>query len=146
VNDTQMTLAGNTDAQVWATEFLKVIVDQSVTIDEGLMLGWFANAIMSGYDEGVRAERKRGFDDCVREIAFQAAGAGAWAVMHEAPHVVMPDQAVTEGVDAILAEFGVKGHKSGSSCCGAEMRLETGVDGMDYGVCSACGRPADGNA
>jgi hypothetical protein len=142
-----MELVGSTDAQVWARAFVEIVGENpGIPTDEGTMLGWFANAIMAGHDAGVRAERKRGFDDCVREIAYQAAGAGAWAVMHEAPHVVMPDQAVTEGVDAVLAEFGVKGHRSGSSCCGAMMRMETGADGMAYGVCSACGQPASGNA
>ena len=34
------------DAKVWADEFAK----QFPQIDHGLMLGWFANAIMAGYD------------------------------------------------------------------------------------------------
>jgi len=34
------------DARVWADEFAKVHPE----IDQGLMLGWFANAIMAGYD------------------------------------------------------------------------------------------------
>lgn len=37
-------LYASTDAMVWAEEFQKV-VDSGVTIDEGLMVGWFANAI-----------------------------------------------------------------------------------------------------
>lgn len=34
------------DAAVWAAEFVKLHPDA----DEGMMLGWFANAIMAGYD------------------------------------------------------------------------------------------------
>lgn len=41
-------LIGNVDASVLASEFKKLIPG----IDEGLMLGWFANAIMAGYDSG----------------------------------------------------------------------------------------------
>jgi hypothetical protein len=40
------------DAQVWAKEFVRLvkagIIDPS---DDGLMIGWFANALMRGYDE-----------------------------------------------------------------------------------------------
>jgi len=38
-------LLTSTDAQVWATEFAKVRPD----VDEGLMLGWFANAIETSW-------------------------------------------------------------------------------------------------
>lgn len=41
--DTEL-LYSTTDAMVWAVEFQKV-VDSGVKIDEGLMVGWFANAI-----------------------------------------------------------------------------------------------------
>lgn len=34
------------DASVWADEFCKLFPE----MDRGLMLGWFANAIMAGYD------------------------------------------------------------------------------------------------
>lgn len=34
------------DAKVWADEFMKM----NPPITHGLMLGWFANAIMAGYD------------------------------------------------------------------------------------------------
>lgn len=41
----------NTDALVWAQEFMKIWQEQSIEmLDEDLMLGWFANAIMTGYD------------------------------------------------------------------------------------------------
>lgn len=38
------------DASVWAVEFCKLFGDESP--DEGTMIGWFANAIMAGYDRG----------------------------------------------------------------------------------------------
>lgn len=34
------------DAAIWADEFLK----QHPELDKGEMIGWFANAIMAGYD------------------------------------------------------------------------------------------------
>ncbi len=41
----------NTDALVWAQEFMKIWQEQPIEmLDEDLMLGWFANAIMTGYD------------------------------------------------------------------------------------------------
>jgi len=41
------------DAQVWAREFMKR-VEQGCVIDEGMMLGWFANALMCGWDHHAR--------------------------------------------------------------------------------------------
>lgn len=39
------------DARVWVEEWLKSYgKDGSIAADEGCMLGWFANAIMAGYD------------------------------------------------------------------------------------------------
>ena len=116
-----MKLAGNVDAQKWAQEWVKLMASLSpaqraeFVVDEGTMIGWFANAIMSGYDDGVRAERKRGFHDQIREIAFQAAGAGSGAVMREAPTVVMPSEDITEMVNTILVEFGIEGYNRGNT-------------------------------
>ena len=42
------------DAQIWASEFVARHEG-----DESLMLGWFANAIMTGYDEGQRSLENR---------------------------------------------------------------------------------------
>lgn len=107
----EIELSGNTDAQTWAKAFVRLIEHTPrLATDEGTMLGWFANAIMAGHDEGVRQERQRGFDERVREIAYQAAGAGAGAVMEKARDVVMPDREVAAGVDRILAEHGVEGY------------------------------------
>lgn len=39
------------DAQVWARKWLEITKDKpEVATDEGAMIGWFANAIMAGYD------------------------------------------------------------------------------------------------
>jgi hypothetical protein len=47
--------ASNTDAQVWAEEFISRIKDNpEIATDEGTMIAWFANAIMAGYDEARR--------------------------------------------------------------------------------------------
>ena len=44
-------LVGEFDAQVWVKEWLKTIKEHpSIPTDEGAMIGWFANAIMAGYD------------------------------------------------------------------------------------------------
>ena len=46
----KINLHNTIDARVWATEFLKVIDGKQDFIDEGFMIGWFANAIMTGVD------------------------------------------------------------------------------------------------
>lgn len=43
-------LHGTMDAQVWATEFCRL----NNAADHGMMLAWFANAIMAGYDHAKR--------------------------------------------------------------------------------------------
>lgn len=44
-----------TNAVVWANEFISRIKDNpEIATDEGTMIGWFANAIMAGYDEARR--------------------------------------------------------------------------------------------
>jgi len=48
-----ITLHQTMDAQVWAREFMKR-VEQGCVLDEGMMLGWFANAIMCGWDHHAR--------------------------------------------------------------------------------------------
>ena len=45
-----MMLQGEFDAAKWASEFQTHIVDGGITIDQELMVGWFANAIMAGFD------------------------------------------------------------------------------------------------
>lgn len=41
------------DAAIWAKEFCRIADNLGhKNIDEGWMVGWFANAIMVGYDRG----------------------------------------------------------------------------------------------
>ena len=44
--------AGEWDARLWAAEFKRIFPD--TVPDEGTMLGWFANAILTGYDYAKR--------------------------------------------------------------------------------------------
>ena len=47
------------DAQVWVKEWMKTIKkNPEMPYDEGFMLGWFAGAIMAGYDHA-RWEREK---------------------------------------------------------------------------------------
>lgn len=55
-----------TDAQVWAEEFAKV----QPTVDEGLMIGWFANAIETGRRAGKVIEE-------LEQAVFEALGAAS---------------------------------------------------------------------
>src|SRR4030067_1332513 len=42
------------DAQVWAEKFIKTVEENpSIPLDRGTMIGWFANAIMAGYDTAI---------------------------------------------------------------------------------------------
>ena len=47
------------DASVWAAKFADAVAaDQTMTSDRGVMIGWFANAIMAGYDAAMLRARK----------------------------------------------------------------------------------------
>lgn len=55
----EIDLVNTVDAVEWAKEFVRIAKTKpEIPIDEGTMLGWFANAIMTGYDHGRTAERK----------------------------------------------------------------------------------------
>lgn len=48
------------DAMEWARAFVAVAREHpTMATDEGTMVGWFANALMRGYDE---AMRRQGYD------------------------------------------------------------------------------------
>jgi len=50
-------LTGTFDAKVWARQFMLITAaNPAVASDEETMLGWFANAIMSGYDHAKRED------------------------------------------------------------------------------------------
>jgi hypothetical protein len=38
------------DGAKWAAEFKRVVLDRNIKVDEGLMLGWFCNAIEIAHD------------------------------------------------------------------------------------------------
>lgn len=45
-------LVGDRDmnASKWADEFMRIVIGGKIEIDQGLMIGWFANIAMCGYD------------------------------------------------------------------------------------------------
>jgi len=58
VEEMVKTLHEDMDASRWAREFMKVW-NRGVQMDEGWMIGWFANAIMCGYDEANRRSKSQ---------------------------------------------------------------------------------------
>lgn len=49
------------DAQVWARKWLEITADKpEIATDEGAMIGWFANAIMAGYDAATLVSNPQG--------------------------------------------------------------------------------------
>jgi hypothetical protein len=56
-------LQGNTDALAWAEAFMDLMSRGEIVVDEALMLTWFANAIMAGFDEGYGVARKEAARD-----------------------------------------------------------------------------------
>lgn len=60
------------DAKVWAKEFMRLYNEQRnkgrvYWVDEALMIGWFANAIMAGFDEANRRNK----EDYVRKDGIE---------------------------------------------------------------------------
>ena len=59
-NDKEVNLCGEFDAMVWVEEWLRTIEkNPSIPTDADTMLGWFANAIMAGYDRAKRESESR---------------------------------------------------------------------------------------
>jgi len=53
MSDYDRSIHNNPDAQAWAKFFMKTVKEQGWSIehiDEGLMIGWFANAMMAMHD------------------------------------------------------------------------------------------------
>ena len=46
----EMVLELGTDANKWADAFMEIVVDGGLEIDQHLMMGWFANAIVHAED------------------------------------------------------------------------------------------------
>ena len=60
----EINLNNTTDATIWTKEWLKTIEKHpGIPTDEGTMIGWFANAIMAGYDAGRKAGENLVVDD-----------------------------------------------------------------------------------
>ncbi len=52
---TEANLISSFDARDWAKEFVAIAKENpSIALDEGAMIGWFANALMCGYDTHAR--------------------------------------------------------------------------------------------
>jgi hypothetical protein len=101
-------LIGEFDAQVWARVWLEIIEEHpGVPTDEGAMIGWFANALMSGYDRGRADEQKRDLGEKVREIVYQAAGAATRPLLEDHPDYVFPSERVAEAVGYVCEQFGI---------------------------------------
>lgn len=101
-------LIGETDAQVWTRHWLKTIADNpTIPTDEGTMIGWFANAIMAGYDHGRRVEQQRNIVEKLREIIFQAVGAASVIYLKDHPDYVFPAERIRETVEQVCIEFGI---------------------------------------
>ena len=46
------------DGKLWTDAFMEMWGNRLSKVDHGLMLGWFCNAIMAGYDEATRRDNK----------------------------------------------------------------------------------------
>lgn len=55
------------DAAVWAEEFCKVARERGHDLDEGWVIGWFANAMQTAINHtpAVRAEHERALADAI---------------------------------------------------------------------------------
>jgi hypothetical protein len=100
-----------TDGRAWAREFMRVIgelPDGPDDIDEGLMIGWFANAIEAGRSAGLEQRRVPPGTDTSSDPLWAAyRAARAEAELH--PGHVADDRIIRAAVDAYeaaLAEAG----------------------------------------
>ena len=106
-------LVGETDAMKWAEGWVERMTRLSpaqrseFVTDQGTMVGWFANAIMAGYDQGRRDEQERSIVEKLREIIFQAAGAATRPLLEDHPDYVFPSERVAEAVEYVCASFGL---------------------------------------
>lgn len=101
-------LVSEFDATVWTKVWLETIAEYpTIPTDEGTMLGWFANALMAGYDRGRSDEQKRDIGEKLREIVYQAAGAATRPLLEDHPTYVFPSERVAEAVGFVCEEFGI---------------------------------------
>lgn len=108
MSDVTMSLVGCTDATVWAKYWLETIAEHpEIPTDEGTMISWFANALMSGYDHGKMSEQKRDIGEKIREMMFQAAGAATMPLLQDHPGYIFPSERVKEAVESVCESFGI---------------------------------------
>lgn len=101
-------LVGEVDARIWAKTWLEVISEKpEIPTDEGTMIGWFANALMSGYDQGRKYERQRDVVEKLRELIYQAAGAATGELLIDHPDYVFPSDHVQDAVEKVCTDFGI---------------------------------------
>jgi hypothetical protein len=101
-------LIGEMDAQVWVNHWMEAIAEHpKIPTDEETMLGWFANAIMAGFDRAILQEQSRSIVDKLREIIYQAAGAATQPLMQDHPHYVFPAERVHDAIEEVCIQFGI---------------------------------------
>ena len=80
--------AQSMDAREWARSFIDYVKrNPSLATDEGVMIAWFANSIMRGYDEGTRREIERQLERSTFELSGSEAvyGFAAWLTTRREP-------------------------------------------------------------
>lgn len=100
------------DAQVWATEFCRL----NNSADHGMMLAWFANAIMVGWDHAKRA---------AAPVPPVPAPTDRNAVLEEAVQACMSKWA--ERTSGDLNERQLAHNTAVSQCCDAIRALKSGT-------------------
>ena len=101
-------LIGQTDASLWVMHWLETITEHpNIPTDAGCMIGWFANAIMAGYDAGQKNERERNIVEKLREMMFQAGGAATRPLLEDNPSYIFPSDRVAEAIEHICESFGI---------------------------------------
>lgn len=66
------------DAVKWAAEFNRIAVSLGYSeMNEGWLIGWFANAIMRGYDQGVSNGRNAVLDEASHAARTAMVGSDA---------------------------------------------------------------------
>lgn len=101
-------LTGEMDAEVWTRHWLDIISSNPhIPTDKDTMIGWFANAIMAGYDQGRRFEQRRDIIEKLREIIFQAAGAATQPLLEDHPDYIFPSDRVAAAVEEVCESFGI---------------------------------------
>ena len=88
------------DAKVWAAEFMRLFGKRLHDLDEATMLGWFANALMRGYDEHALRSGV-----VISNIRRDAAGLSKAIIRHVRRHDEVPVEvaAMTEGESKLYA-------------------------------------------